>query len=988
MNKKFTFMVAALLAAGSSFAATEKLVNTDNVVGATSFKSGAYYYLVFDADGALLDGAEAIGAASGALKSVTYSSGFTTADGETNDNYLWKVESKTDASGNVTYTFYNKAEKKYMALDGGTTLTLLETLGSDDINKFSWTSETNTSGVYIAGKVGLKLADNKYLDATSSTVTAQTDASDSFIYLYGVKETKLESATDLNKTMAGDGFSFDLADGTEVEDENNIFSKPMKAFYINEISSDGGNVPAGMYFATEVPESLDGDNITTIEVFEKCKFVAVSPNLISGTSYGTAGLKLVEVSGADLKRYTQVTDEDETSGEDVWVNNACFTVTEKDKVNNPGKYTLSLEKIRYQADADGNHKQSTEAIYIGLNSDKVVTTVAAASAKEFKCVNSTVVDPLTLVADSKTPTFYNIQFVSGEGKDSENGKYLGVAQAASFGFVAQGESLVNLDAPQYRFVVSQVSENVITFKNIETGTTLATELYETADGYRLSVNGADPKVQIAQSTAEGYASAEALSGKEIKLIEVEADTEAGFLVKAPNNNEPFKFMFAKAENADAADKYYLVEGTSNATSLTNNISEVTPLQFVFEPVEGEDGLLTYKSDYIYTEDGKRRVGDNATMTTAQKYILRVVGDNDEYVKVENDALKVGATKAQATSFIAKVNYDGSVSLIEAEEADGSGDALTLNAGVKTFGVSTFSAPSLPSYDNNTNGKSIYAVPSSSEYKMYMISEDLGLSLEAESKHITLESENGGFVKVAENGDAVIDNLATAATEDLTFWLDTTNSKSVLPTFYISKAGKFLFNAADSIKAWEDANALRATNPYKVADGYAKAIFKAATLVSSDTLKTSVNGKEVSVAAATDQNKGVVGGIKNFQFNIVKADDAEDNYILKSIGKQNYVTSNNNVLTFTSSKDLAMRVVVSGAQAPTSNESVSASEVKVIANNGSIVVKNAAGKNVVVSTILGQVVANEVLTSDNATINVPAGIVVVAVEGESFKVNVK
>ena len=84
----------------------------------------------------------------------------------------------------------------------------------------------------------------------------------------------------------------------------------------------------------------------------------------------------------------------------------------------------------------------------------------------------------------------------------------------------------------------------------------------------------------------------------------------------------------------------------------------------------------------------------------------------------------------------------------------------------------------------------------------------------------------------------------------------------------------------------------------------------------------------------------------------------------------------------------MVFTVNPAEAPTSNESVVASEVKVVANNGSVVVKNAAGKNVVVSTILGQVVANEVLTSDNATINVPAGIVVVAVDGESFKVNVK
>ena len=66
---------------------------------------------------------------------------------------------------------------------------------------------------------------------------------------------------------------------------------------------------------------------------------------------------------------------------------------------------------------------------------------------------------------------------------------------------------------------------------------------------------------------------------------------------------------------------------------------------------------------------------------------------------------------------------------------------------------------------------------------------------------------------------------------------------------------------------------------------------------------------------------------------------------------------------------------------TDNEEISTSEVKVIAGNGQITINGAAGKKVVVSNILGQVVANTVLTSDNATIAAPQGVVVVAVEGE-------
>ena len=73
---------------------------------------------------------------------------------------------------------------------------------------------------------------------------------------------------------------------------------------------------------------------------------------------------------------------------------------------------------------------------------------------------------------------------------------------------------------------------------------------------------------------------------------------------------------------------------------------------------------------------------------------------------------------------------------------------------------------------------------------------------------------------------------------------------------------------------------------------------------------------------------------------------------------------------------------------TANEEIAAGSVVVAGTNGAVVVKGAEGKNVIVSTILGKVVANEVVSSDNATIAAPAGVVVVSVDGESFKVVVK
>ncbi len=74
---------------------------------------------------------------------------------------------------------------------------------------------------------------------------------------------------------------------------------------------------------------------------------------------------------------------------------------------------------------------------------------------------------------------------------------------------------------------------------------------------------------------------------------------------------------------------------------------------------------------------------------------------------------------------------------------------------------------------------------------------------------------------------------------------------------------------------------------------------------------------------------------------------------------------------------------------TANEAISASDVTVAATTGAVVVKGAAGKSVVITNVLGQTLTTAVVSSDNATIAVPAGIAVVAVEGEeAVKVVVK
>ena len=111
-------------------------------------------------------------------------------------------------------------------------------------------------------------------------------------------------------------------------------------------------------------------------------------------------------------------------------------------------------------------------------------------------------------------------------------------------------------------------------------------------------------------------------------------------------------------------------------------------------------------------------------------------------------------------------------------------------------------------------------------------------------------------------------------------------------------------------------------------------------------------------------------------------DGEDGAVyVQCVSDGQYLKIINEYVTLTTNESEAIAVNIPSTDAPTANDEITTSEVKVIAGAGQITINGAAGKKVVVSNILGQVVANTVLTSDNATIAAPQGVVVVAVEGE-------
>ena len=101
----------------------------------------------------------------------------------------------------------------------------------------------------------------------------------------------------------------------------------------------------------------------------------------------------------------------------------------------------------------------------------------------------------------------------------------------------------------------------------------------------------------------------------------------------------------------------------------------------------------------------------------------------------------------------------------------------------------------------------------------------------------------------------------------------------------------------------------------------------------------------------------------------------------SSSEKTYVSYLNGVLVLGNKEQAQLFAINDTDLIPTDNETIATSEVTVIAGEGQVTIAGAQGKKVVVSNVLGQVIANTVITSDNAVIAAPQGVVVVAVEGE-------
>ena len=985
MNKKFSTLMLGLLL-------TSAFASAQNVQVAEKLVSGKSYFVVADANknGAVDDDDLYLSATK-----TPYDVNAVSFDAD--KNLTWTVtESKFETPEGTTYyyslkndevgsylKFVNGAVKKADKVDGAYFKsdgedgqfknTLSVTDGYADVDAIELT-------VGVDGAVSLSASGTHILFCEYETEELSADATTAELF---------------NDVKGGAGFNLKFSSGNSNGWANDILTDlNLKAFYVNVAPWGGSNnnlfkIPEGIYFATEYPASLNNKNeIAERADFEACTFLAVNPD----------------------KKYPIQHDQASVKGE-VYVGNACFTIVVPDPLRADNVYNLKLNEVRVQTDASKNTHAKKEGLLIGSildqNKNYLVTNETGLS---FETTNSSLYDVTKLLKSEDAPSIYTIQFASNTYKkdyyETGKGQYLtvGVDQNgidplyANLFLLHSVEQMKDGD-PMFQFVVTAIDKDneTVTFTNRQTKHSVVVSLFENEDGTFTvyNTNNADLYVERYDYNVEnGKIIFDKGSLQNAKVVLTPVTVEDKFASFVNRADDAGLVTFELAKNIDDAPEFYVgayrdKEGNlpNISTSLIGYVDAKDLTQFELVKVDADyddniDKPFAVENSYVYKKGSRILTSTSKDSVAYYKYLVKAFAegsDNQNYylkydytyghfeLRYMND---YDAKHDEWAKFIVKENVDGSVSLI-------------LNG---LAGRSFYAEVNSDLHDKyeidawNTTYNYYLDTKLNVGLKTFMVEESPAISYEAIPQHVSFEAVRGGFMTKDENSDARL-AITNVAAEDLTFWLDTVHSDKNIPSFYILKNGAFMYNAADSARYYFS----RGNDRFNIDKSSAKLIFKAGELVTSDTLRTVVDGQSVLVAEKDNAPLKIKGGLKNFQFQIIQAETGSDEYIIRNqnvYGVYSYVCLKNNYFYLNSDKDQAYRFVIEKQAAPTANEGIEVSEVKVIAGNGQITIMGAAGKQVVVSNILGKVVASQTITTDNATIAVPAGIVAVAVEGEA------
>ena len=759
-----------------------------------------------------------------------------------------------------------------------------------------------------------------------------------------LKASKETTVDDLNKNLSGKGFSFKFPKAAS-EPDVNPFGEQMFAIdaaTVNEQLELGVESVSGVCFvvANDAGLKLAKSDGKTKDNLKAATFIVLNPNAIFGITSLDAtqgeGFGFTTVKGEKLNSTNVKKD-----GKIAFVN-AIYSVSEKDLANKGGQYTVQMKGVKVTKDTDENHGSNLN-VYVGaysLTAGGLKTYITTKKDEAKLTLAQTTGDTWAKASDllkTDGAAIYNIYFTgtqpeSGKENESLYGKYLvskyaakaDVARTNSYSFVEEAVAPKDVD-------LKAPSAQWVVIAMPGMGSVTFKNL-ETSETFKANLYKTDKAgIYQAVSTTVGE-----LTAENIKLVAVSGNE--GFLNLTDAQLKQKAQLVFNGKSAVAVDKLYMYYNDDAKKKQFEPISDVAKsYSWAFEKAES----VKNNFKYIYLKDD----------AVAEK-------EADNY----NQVVKAGAKRLY----------------VDVTEASFSEDLVGADK----------------SYTNVT-------------VDFYQ----LGISLEATPRHATLDGDEGS-ISLKENKNGILEGVIGA--EGLTFWLDTADSKAEIPSFYISKGiateepvtkaeepaavtRNFLYYAKDSMYFWNESKAKFDVNAnYALEGSYSndpteetdvKAIFRPAVLAGVDTINTTVNGKAVVVAKETKENV-CSAGIDNFKFYITKI---EGGYSVTSVGAATtYLYALNGKLGFTTNASKALPLTV-GEGNPTSNESIDnsvSSSIVVTGNAGYVTIQGAQGETAYVRNLLGMPLAETVITSDDATIAVPAGIVLVTVGEETVKVVVK
>lgn len=697
---------------------------------------------------------------------------------------------------------------------------------------------------------------------------------------------------------------------------------------------------------------------------------------------------------------------------------AAFMVTEFDKLANPDEYQLKIKS-----------PEAETALYMGairFTSTDTKTYVTTVEEGEIgSLINatlgaSTYLKPSVLLKEG-VANFVNVYFTSSNESQKDKSltteyhKYLvpGVSEG-SFVYNAMAANDVNFKSAASQWAVKDFDgKYTFTLVNRETQQELELSMQETKvkGEYEVVATGEDKK--FGNLTEDGKKDTEemkTIAGTKVKFIPVEK--VAGFLDLSKEEMEAGVSLLFKGKTDLIGEKtFYAAMKEQNTLTPSMKASELASLSI--EKAKGKineddkDAVGNYTIqvvDVAYLKDGKV-VAAKDTLFVPAYTIFFVTGEGDAAKTFCLDKDMKYTEKSEGTNpaeFYFRQNANGSYAMGFAENGPVSfGDEGTINASAKAIGVSqelAFTNDEASVYDMKADKFANVTVQVNDNSDK--------TTLAAEPRHASFDNMLGS-INYQLNKNGITEGILSA--ESMIFWLDTADSKATTPFFYISKGIEvaegeekpaermFMYNATDSMQVFDEGSAVASFNEKYMLEGttkedkIAKVIFRSATIAGVDTINTVVNGKAAVVVAKEDKAEEVLGGLDNFKFGICLADPAvEGEYVIYSkADNSKYVYALNGKLGL-GSKEQAM-VFTLGTEVPTGNESIdnsASSSIVVTGNAGSVTIQGAQGETAYVRNLLGMPLAETVVTSDNATIAVPAGIVLVTVGDETVKVVVK